>query len=141
MQIYYDKDADLNNIKNKKVVIVGYGSQGHAHANNLKDSGIDVSVALRKDSTSWQKAQESGFMVQEVKEAVKEADLVMVLMPDELQSSTYTSEINENIKQGAVLAFAHGFNIHFEMILPREDLGSEERRVGKECRSRWSPYH
>ena len=122
MQIYYDKDADLNNIKNKKVVIVGYGSQGHAHANNLKDSGIDVSVALRKDSTSWQKAQESGFMVQEVKEAVKEADLVMVLMPDELQSSTYTSEINENIKQGAVLAFAHGFNIHFEMILPREDL-------------------
>ena len=122
MQIYYDKDADLNNLKNKKVVIVGYGSQGHAHANNLKDSGIDVSVALRKDSTSWQKAQESGFMVQEVKEAVKEADLVMVLMPDELQSSTYTSEINENIKQGAVLAFAHGFNIHFEMILPREDL-------------------
>jgi len=122
MQIYYDKDADLNNIKNKKVVIVGYGSQGHAHANNLKDSGIDVSVALRKDSTSWQKAQESGFMVQEVKEAVKEADLVMVLMPDELQSSTYTSEINENIKQGAVLAFAHGFNIHFKMILPREDL-------------------
>ena len=122
MQIYYDKDADLNNIKNKKVVIVGYGSQGHAHANNLKDSGIDVSVALRKDSSSWQKAQESGFMVQEVKEAVKEADLVMVLMPDELQSSTYTSEINENIKQGAVLAFAHGFNIHFEMILPREDL-------------------
>ena len=77
MQIYYDKDADLSNIKNKRVVIVGYGSQGHAHANNLKDSGIDVSVALRKDSTSWQKAEEAGFKVQEVKEAVKEADLVM----------------------------------------------------------------
>ena len=122
MQIYYDKDADLSNIKNKRVVIVGYGSQGHAHANNLKDSGIDVSVALRKDSSSWQKAEEAGFKVQEVKEAVKEADLVMVLMPDELQSSTYTSEIKENIKHGAVLAFAHGFNIHFEMILPREDL-------------------
>lgn len=122
MQIYYDKDADLNNIKNKKVVILGYGSQGHAHANNLKDSGIDVNVALRKGSSSRQKAEKAGFKVQEVKEAVRSADLVMVLMPDELQSSTYSSEINENIKQGAVLAFAHGFNIHFKMILPREDL-------------------
>ena len=122
MQIYYDKDADLNNIKNKKIVIVGYGSQGHAHANNLKDSGIDVNVALRKGSSSRQKAEKAGFKVQEVKEAVRSADLVMVLMPDELQSSTYSSEINENIKQGAVLAFAHGFNIHFKMILPREDL-------------------
>ena len=122
MQIYYDKDADLESLKSKKIVVVGYGSQGHAHANNLKDSGMDVSVALRKDSSSWQKAEEAGFHVQEVKEAVKEADLVMVLMPDELQSSTYSSEINENIKKGAVLAFAHGFNIHFEMIVPREDL-------------------
>ena len=122
MQIYYDKDADLESLNSKKIVVVGYGSQGHAHANNLKDSGMDVSVALRKDSTSWQKAEEAGFKVLEVKDAVKEADLVMILMPDELQSSTYSSEINENIKKGAVLAFAHGFNIHFEMIVPREDL-------------------
>ena len=122
MQIYYDKDADLESLKSKKIVVVGYGSQGHAHANNLKDSGMNVSVALRKDSSSWQKAEEAGFKVQEVKDAVKEADLVMVLMPDELQSSTYSAEINENIKKGAVLAFAHGFNIHFEMIVPREDL-------------------
>ena len=122
MQIYYDKDADLESLNSKKIVVVGYGSQGHAHANNLKDSGMDVSVALRKDSTSWQKAEEAGFKVLEVKDAVKEADLVMILMPDELQSSTYSSEINENIKKGAVLAFAHGFNIHFEMIIPREDL-------------------
>ena len=122
MQIYYDKDADLESLKVKRIVIVGYGSQGHAPANNLKDSGMDVSVALRKDSSSWQKAEEAGFKVQEVKDSVKEADLVMVLMPDELQSSTYSSEINENIKKGAVLAFAHGFNIHFEMIVPREDL-------------------
>ena len=98
MQIYYDKDADLESLNSKKIVVVGYGSQGHAHANNLKDSGMDVSVALRKDSTSWQKAEEAGFKVQEVKDAVKEADLVMVLMPDELQSSTYSAEINENIK-------------------------------------------
>ena len=111
MQIYYDKDADLESLNSKKIVVVGYGSQGHAHANNLKDSGMDVIVALRKDSTSWQKAEEAGFKVQEVKDAVKEADLVMVLMPDELQSSTYSAEINENIKKGAVLAFAHGFNL------------------------------
>ena len=122
MQIFYDKDADLEYLNKKKIVVVGYGSQGHAHANNLKDSGMDVSVALRKDSPSWQKAEEAGFKVQEVKEGVKEADLVMVLMPDELQSSTYSSDISKNIKKDAVLAFAHGFNIHFKMIVPREDL-------------------
>ena len=122
MQIFYDKDADLEHLNKKKIVVVGYGSQGHAHANNLKDSGLDVSVALRKDSSSWQKAEEAGFKVLEVKEAVKEADLVMVLMPDELQSSTYSSDISKNIKKDAVLAFAHGFNIHFKMIVPREDL-------------------
>ena len=122
MQIFYDKDADLEHLNKKKIVVVGYGSQGHAHANNLKDSGMDVSVALRKDSSSWQKAEEAGFKVLEVKEAVKEADLVMVLMPDELQSSTYSSDISKNIKKDAVLAFAHGFNIHFKMIVPREDL-------------------
>ena len=122
MQVYYDKDADLEIIKNKKVVIVGYGSQGHAHANNLKDSGGDVTVALRKDSTSWAKAESAGLKVEEVSEAVKDADMVMILMPDELQSATYKSQIHENIKAGAVLAFAHGFNIHFDMIDPREDL-------------------
>ena len=99
MQIYYDKDADLGSLMDKKIVVVGYGSQGHAHANNLKDSGMNVVVALRKDSSSWKKAEEAGFEVLEVREAVKEADLVMLLMPDELQSSTYGSEINNNIKK------------------------------------------
>ena len=94
MQIFYDKDADLEHLNNKKIVVVGYGSQGHAHANNLKDSGMDVSVALRKESPSWQKAEEAGFKVQEVKEAVKWADLVMGLMPDKLQTSTYSSDIS-----------------------------------------------
>mgnify|MGYP001156750617 FL=1 len=122
MQIYYDKDADQDLIKAKKVTIVGYGSQGHAHANNLKDSGANVTVALREGSNSIQKAEEAGLKVLPVEEAVKDADLVMILMPDELQSSTYSAEIHNNIKQGAVLAFAHGFNIHFDMILPREDL-------------------
>ena len=122
MQVYYDKDADLEIIKSKKVVIVGYGSQGHAHANNLKDSGVDVTVALRKESLSWTKAEAAGLQVAEVSAAVKDADMIMILMPDELQSATYNSEIHKNIKEGAVLAFAHGFNIHFDMINPREDL-------------------
>ena len=122
MQVYYDKDADLEIIKNKKVVIVGYGSQGHAHANNLKDSGGNVTVALRRDSSSWIKAETAGLEVKEVSEAVKDADMVMLLIPDELQSDIYKNEIEGNIKEGAILAFAHGFNIHFEMIVPRTDL-------------------
>ncbi len=122
MQIYYDNDADLEIIKNKKVVIVGYGSQGHAHANNLKDSGGNVTVALRRDSSSWIKAETAGLEVKEVSEAVKDADMVMMLIPDELQSDIYKNEIESNIKEGAILAFAHGFNIHFEMIVPRTDL-------------------
>ena len=122
MQIYYDNDADLEIIKNKKVVIVGYGSQGHAHANNLKDSGGNVTVALRRDSSSWVKAETAGLEVKEVSEAVKDADMVMMLIPDELQSDIYKNEIEGNIKEGAILAFAHGFNIHFEMIVPRTDL-------------------
>jgi len=122
MQIYYDNDADLEIIKNKKVVIVGYGSQGHAHANNLKDSGGNVTVALRRDSSSWIKAETAGLEVKEVSEAVKDADMVMLLIPDELQSDTYKNEIESDIKEGAILAFAHGFNIHFEMIVPRTDL-------------------
>ena len=122
MQIYYDSDADQEIIKNKNVVIVGYGSQGHAHANNLKDSGGNVTVALRSDSSSWVKAETAGLEVKEVTEAVKDADMVMVLIPDELQSDIYKNEIENNIKEGAVLAFAHGFNIHFQMIVPRADL-------------------
>ena len=122
MQIYYDRDADQEIIKNKNVVIVGYGSQGHAHANNLKDSGGNVTVALRRDSSSWAKAETAGIQVKEVSEAVKDADMVMILIPDELQSDIYKNEIESNIQEGAVIAFAHGFNIHFEMIVPRADL-------------------
>ena len=123
MQVYYDKDADLSIIQNMKVVIVGYGSQGHAHANNLRDSGVEqVVVGLRKGSGSWAKAENAGFTVAEVSDAVQGADLVMVLVPDELQGSLYKDEIEPNIKQGAAIAFAHGFNIHFELIEPRADL-------------------
>ena len=122
MQIYYDRDADQEIIKNKNVVIIGYGSQGHAHANNLKDSGGNVTVALRRDSSSWAKAETAGLQVKEVSEAVKDADMVMILIPDELQSDIYKNEIESNIQEGAVIAFAHGFNIHFEMIVPRADL-------------------
>ena len=123
MQVYYDKDADLSIIQNMKVVVVGYGSQGHAHANNLRDSGVEqVVVGLRKGSGSWAKAENAGFAVAEVADAVQGADLVMVLVPDELQASLYTDEIEPNIKQGAAIAFAHGFNIHFELIQARADL-------------------
>ena len=122
MKIYYDKDTDTGLIKKRKVVIVGYGSQGNAHANNLKDSEVDVTVALRKDSSSWPKAEQAGLSVKEVDVAVKEADMVMILMPDELQASTYSSNIHKNIQEVAILAFAHGFNIHFKKIVPRKDL-------------------
>jgi len=123
MQVYYDKDADLSIIQKMKVVIVGYGSQGHAHANNLRDSGVaEVVVGLRKGSGSWSKAENAGFNVAEVSEAVKGADLIMVLVPDELQGSLYKEEIEPNIKENATMAFAHGFNVHFELIEPRADL-------------------
>ncbi len=123
MQVYYDKDADLSIIQNMNVVIVGYGSQGHAHANNLKDSGVkNISVALRKGSASWRKAENAGLKVTEVPEAVKGADLVMILVPDELQPALYKEQIEPNIKEGAAIAFGHGFNIHFELIEPRADL-------------------
>ncbi|MGH8446441.1 MAG: ketol-acid reductoisomerase, partial [Solimonas sp.] len=122
MNVYYDKDADLSIIQSKKVVIVGYGSQGHAHALNLKDSGVDVTVGLRKGSKSWEKAEKSGVKVAEVADAVKAADLVMVLAPDEDQRKIYADVIEPNIKQGAALAFAHGFNVHFGLIVPRPDL-------------------
>ncbi|MDD5364116.1 MAG: ketol-acid reductoisomerase [Gallionellaceae bacterium] len=122
MQVYYDKDCDLSLIKKKKVTIVGYGSQGHAHANNLKESGVKVTVALRKDGASWNKAKKAGLMVKEVAEAVKGADLVMMLIPDEMQPESYKRDIEPNIKKGAALAFAHGFSIHYNQIVPRADL-------------------
>ncbi|MDB2415952.1 ketol-acid reductoisomerase [Pseudomonadales bacterium] len=124
MQVYYDKDADLSIIQKMKVVIVGYGSQGHAHANNLRDSGVEnVVVALRsKASGSWSKAENAGFAVAEVAEAVQGADLVMVLVPDELQAALYAEEIEPNLKENAAIAFAHGFNVHFELIQARQDL-------------------
>ncbi len=122
MQVYYDKDADLSIIRSKKVTIIGYGSQGHAHANNLKDSGVDVTVGLRPGSGSWDKSEKAGLQVMPVADAVSGADVVMVLAPDEHQPKLYREEIEPNIKQGAALAFAHGFNIHFQQIEPRSDL-------------------
>jgi ketol-acid reductoisomerase len=122
MKVYYDKDADLSIIKGKKVAIVGYGSQGHAHALNLKDSGVSVTVALREGSPSAKKAQNAGLAVKNVADAVKEADLVMVLAPDEHQRKIYSDNIEPNLKKGATLAFAHGFNIHYNQIVPRADL-------------------
>lgn len=122
LNIYYDKDADLSLIQAKKVAIIGYGSQGHAHANNLKDSGVDVVVGLRESSSSWNKAKESGLEVATVEDATTEADVIMILAPDETQADLYQNSIEPNIKSGATLAFAHGFNIHFGQISPRDDL-------------------
>ena len=122
MQVYYDKDADLSIIRAKKVAIIGYGSQGHAHANNLKDSGVDVVVGLRASSPSVAKAQAHGLTVKSVPEAVASADVVMILTPDEFQFQLYKAEIEPNIKQGAALAFAHGFSILYNQVVPRADL-------------------
>jgi len=122
MNRYYDKDADLSIIQGKKVAVIGYGSQGHAQANNLKDSGVEVVVGLREGSSSARKAQEAGIRVMSVEEASAWADVVMVLAPDEFQASIYSENIEPNLKQGVALAFSHGLNIHFDMIVPREDL-------------------
>jgi ketol-acid reductoisomerase len=122
MNRYYDKDADLNIIKDMKVAIIGYGSQGHAHANNLQDSGVDVVVGLRAGSASEKKATNAGLAVKSIEDATAWADLVMVLAPDEFQAKIYTDNIEPNLKNGATLAFAHGLNIHYEMISPRADL-------------------
>ena len=123
MRVYYDRDADVNLIKGKKVVIVGYGSQGHAHALNLRDSGVkDVAVALRKGSGSAKKAEAEKLAVMEVPEAAKWADVMMMLTPDELQGDIYRDHLAANMKQGAALMFAHGLNIHFNLIEPRPDL-------------------
>lgn len=122
MQVYYDKDCDLSIIRNKKVAIIGYGSQGHAHANNLNDSGVKVVVGLRPGSGSAAKAEKAGLTVKPVSEAVSEAEVVMILTPDEFQSQLYRDEIEPNLAQGATLAFAHGFAIHYNQVVPREDL-------------------
>jgi len=122
MHVYYDKDCDLSLIQSKKVAIIGYGSQGHAHACNLKDSGVDVTVGLRPGSSSIAKAENHGLKVSDVPAAVAAADVVMILTPDEFQSQLYKSEIEPNLKQGATLAFAHGFAIHYNQIVPRKDL-------------------
>ncbi len=122
MNIYYDKDANLEIIKAMKVAVIGYGSQGHAHALNLKDSGVDVTVALRSGSSSEIKAKNAGLAVKSIEDATNWADLVMILAPDEFQAQIYTESIEPNLKQGATLAFAHGFNIHYKQIKPRPDL-------------------
>ena len=123
MRVYYDRDADINLIKNKKVVIVGYGSQGHAHAANLRDSGVtEIAVALRSDSSSIDKAKSAGFKVMNVADASKWADVIMMLTPDELQGEIYREEIEKNMKSGAAIAFAHGLNVHFNLIEPRNDI-------------------
>ena len=122
MKVYYDKDCDLSLIKDKKVTIIGYGSQGHAHALNLKDSGVKVTVGLRKGGASWDKAKKAGLTVKEVDEAVKGADVVMILLPDENIAQVYRDHVEPNAKKGAALAFAHGFNIHYGQVVPREDL-------------------
>ena len=122
MKVYYDKDADLSLIKGKKVAIIGYGSQGHAHAQNLNDSGVKVTVGLRKGGASWAKAEKAKLKVEEVAHAVKGADVVMMLLPDENIPAVYYNDVEPNIKKGATLAFAHGFNIHYNQVRPRADL-------------------
>jgi len=120
--VYYDADCNLQKLVGKKITVLGYGSQGHAHALNLKENGMDVTIGLRKDSKTWKVAEEAGFVVKETGEAVKDADVVMVLIPDEIQGDTYTNSITPNLKKGAYLGFGHGFNIHFKKIQPREDI-------------------
>ena len=120
--VYYDADCDLSKLEGKKITVLGYGSQGHAQALNLKEGGFDVTVGLRKGSKSWSAAEEAGFTVKETADAVKGADIVMILIPDELQAETYAKDIAPNLKEGAYIAFGHGFNIHFKKIVPREDI-------------------
>ena len=122
MKVYYDKDADLSLIKGKKVTIIGYGSQGHAHAQNLRDSGVDVTIVEREGGSSAQKAKAAGLKVAPPAEAISGADVVMVLVPDEVQAQVYKDIVEPNMKKGAALAFAHGFNVHYNQIVPREDL-------------------
>ncbi len=122
LKVYYDKDCDLNIIKSKKVAMIGFGSQGHAHAENLRDSGVDVVVGLRKGGSSWKKAEAKGFAVKPVGEATAEADVIMILLPDETQKAVYETEIAPNLKTGSTIAFAHGFNILYKLIEPAEGV-------------------
>ncbi|MFA5664815.1 ketol-acid reductoisomerase [Castellaniella sp.] len=122
MKVFYDKDCDLSLIKGKHVAIIGYGSQGHAHALNLHDSGVHVTVGLRKGGASWGKAVNAGLEVKEVAEAVKGADVVMMLLPDETIAGVYRNHVEGNMKAGAALAFAHGFNVHYGQVVPRDDI-------------------
>ncbi|MGY4829415.1 ketol-acid reductoisomerase [Sphaerotilaceae bacterium SBD11-9] len=122
MKVYYDKDADLSLVKGKNVTIIGYGSQGHAHAQNLNDSGVKVTVGLRKGGASWGKVEKAGLKVAEIADAVKSADIVMLLLPDEQIAAVYKNDVEPHIKQGASLAFAHGFNVHYGQVIPRADL-------------------
>jgi len=122
MQVYYDQDADLSRIRDRKVTVLGYGSQGHAHASNLRDSGVDVVVGLRRDSASWAKAADAGLTVMETAEAAEAGDVVMMLLPDELQGDVYKEVIRPGLKPGNYLAFGHGFNIHFKRVVPPEDV-------------------
>ncbi|MBI4741580.1 MAG: ketol-acid reductoisomerase [Betaproteobacteria bacterium] len=122
MKVYYDKDADLSLIKGKQVTIVGYGSQGHAHAQNLNDSGVKVTVGLRTGGASWSKAEKAGLKVEEIANAVKDADVVMILLPDENIPQVYNDDVAPNMKKGAALAFAHGFNVHYNQVIPRDDI-------------------
>jgi ketol-acid reductoisomerase len=122
MRVYYDKDANLRLIKGKKVTILGYGSQGHAHALNLKESGVTVTVGLRKGGGSWNKAKKAGFDVKEMGAAVKGADVVMLLLPDENIADVYREDVEPNIKKGATVGFAHGFNVHFGQVNPKADI-------------------
>ena len=119
MKVYYDKDADLSLIKGKKVTILGYGSQGHAHALNLHESGMKVTVGLRKSGVSWDKAKKAGLKVAEVADAVKSADIVMMLLPDEHIAAVYNESVAPHLKKGGALAFAHGFNVHYGQVVPR----------------------
>ncbi len=122
MKVYYDKDADLSLVKGKNVTIIGYGSQGHAHAQNLNESGVKVTVGVRKGGPSWSKVEKAGLKVADVADAVKSADIVMMLLPDEQIAAVYKNDVEPNIKQGASLAFAHGFNVHYGQVIPRADL-------------------
>jgi len=122
MKVFYDKDCDLSLIKGKTVAIIGYGSQGHAHAQNLNESGVKVVVGLRKGGASWDKVAKAGLTVMEVNDAVKAADVVMILLPDENIPEVYQNNVAPNMKQGATLAFAHGFNVHYNQVVPRADL-------------------
>ncbi|MFA9238829.1 MAG: ketol-acid reductoisomerase, partial [Candidatus Paceibacteria bacterium] len=122
LNVYYDKDCNIDLIKSKKVAMIGFGSQGHAHAENLRDSGVEVVVGLRKNGSSWAKAEAKGFAVKTVAQATTEADIIMILLPDENQGEIYANEIAPNLKDGATVAFGHGFNIHYGRITPAKNI-------------------